>query len=167
MALSYIDVLTVWQGLLNLLGMPTLSERSSRQPECLREFAMRFRCFPLVADPTTPEHMADFLDMVCFLTVLGSMTFTASMSGEGSVSKFTTWVYDVQAMMGPPEDWEKLKEKICRDPDHFRATVRISLEAIQSLKEECSTHVKDVYGLILRVEPLLGEIQKEIESLTG
>ena len=164
---SYGDVFSVWLGLVNLLGMETMMEKATHGHECLREFLVRFRCSPTLSDPGAAEHLNDVLEMIRFLTVLGNMTFTASMSGEDGVSELATWIgpVDQARSLGVPEDWEKLKGTIRRNPDHFLRVIGISLVEIKSLKEEVLANAQQVQDLISRVEDHIGAIRFEINAI--
>lgn len=76
MALTYEEVLKVWQGLEIILGMSVLNEKGDFGHECLRETLIRLQCLPLFNE--TPENMDVLLSMVQLLTVLRNMTFYAS-----------------------------------------------------------------------------------------
>ena len=89
-ALKFGEVLLMWQGLHSLLGMASLNEKASGGHECLREFLLRFRCLPLLAD--NPGYIADVNQMIQLLTILANMTFTAVMSGETGITELTTWM---------------------------------------------------------------------------
>lgn len=163
---SYGDVLSAWLGLVNLLGMETMMEKATHGHECLREFLIRFRCSPSLSDPGAAEHLNDVLEMIRFLTILCNMTFTASMSGEDGVSELATWIgpADHVGSLGVPEDWEKLKGTISRNPEHFLRALGVSLGEIKSLKEEVLSTAEQVQSLISRVETHIGAIRFEINA---
>lgn len=161
MALLYVDVLLVWQGLMVILGAEELNAKASFGHECLRELLMRFRCFPLIAH--TPQHMDDCLEMIQLLTVLANMTFTMSMGSE--VNHASNWV-DKLDVAGPPETWDHLKSVIRRDPDHFKSSIDIARTELKGLKETCTSQVPNVQELISRVEILLDDIHAGFTALT-
>ena len=166
---SYGDVLSVWLGLTNLLGMEAMMEKASHGHECLRELLVRFRCSPSLSNPGAAECLNDVLEMIRFLTVLGNMTFTASMSGEDGVSELATWIGPAEhaGSLGVPEDWEKLKGTIRRNPEHFLRVIVVSLGQIKSLKEEVLANAQQIQDLISRVETHIGAIRVDIDAVVG
>lgn len=162
-ALKFGEVLLMWQGLHSLLGMASLNEKASGGHECLREFLLRFRCLPLLAD--NPGYIADVNQMIQLLTILANMTFTAVMSGETGITELTTWMSEEEAVAGVLEPWEKLYGVIQRDPGHFRSVLAVCKSEIASLKAECNTSLTHVHDLISRIGSLLDQIHGGISDL--
>ena len=160
MALSFEDVLAVWNGLMVYLGPEVLNSKANYQHECLREFLIRFRCYPSVADAS--EHLSDFLEVIQFLTVMQSMTFTHAMGGVPT--RLCNWVSIDEKFVGAPETWEHLKDVILKDPAHFNRTVLISIREIKSLQSEAAPSATYVVDLLSRVEALLDGIQQGIHG---
>ena len=163
MPLMYTDVLVMWQGLHFLHGMSGMYEKSSFGHECVREFLMRFRSLPVIAQDQ--NDMAVIMEMILLLTVLSNMTFKAAMDGDDRISQLSTWIADAHDIVGPPETWAHLQSVIVADPEHFRLMLSKAQDEMNHLKAECNPGLPYVHNLLGQAELVLVKIKTAIHPL--
>ena len=163
MALTYEEVLKVWQGLEIILGMSVLNEKGDFGHECLRETLIRLQCLPLFNE--TPENMDVLLSMVQLLTVLRNMTFYASMNGGYDGSEITTWIHHGRDVVGPAQPTRELKDVVGNSPEHIEDILDKSIQEVKHLQVTCSSDSFNVQQLLSKALKLLEQVAEELSAI--